>query len=56
MIKTTTTMALERFLAFPQTLVFGFVLLELVSFAFLGFTKILLMIVLTIHLFLPLDL
>jgi hypothetical protein len=50
MIRTTIAVALERFLAFPQTLVFSFVLLMLISFAFLGFSRILWVVVLTFSL------
>jgi hypothetical protein len=50
-IRTIIAVTLERFLAFPQNLVFGFALLVLVSFTFLGFTKILWMVVFNIHLF-----
>jgi hypothetical protein len=41
MIRTTTAVALNRFLSFLRTLVIRFVFLVLVSFIFLGFTKIL---------------
>jgi hypothetical protein len=36
MISTTTVVALEGFLSFPQTLVFGFLLLVLIFFPFLN--------------------
>jgi hypothetical protein len=40
MIRITTTVVVEGFLSFPQTLVFGFVLLMLIFLKFLGFTNI----------------
>jgi hypothetical protein len=47
--------ALEKFLVFSRTLVFRFALLVLIiSLAFLKFIKLLLMVVLTIHLFVTL--
>jgi hypothetical protein len=51
MIRATTDVTLERFLAFPQNLFFGLALLVRVPLAFLRFTKILLMVVLTIYFF-----